>query len=62
MSDENTRTKRLQDIRRKRNELAREILDRTGPYKPKVRDARKGEYKRNKNKPRVNTIHEFDDE
>lgn len=61
MSDEETRQKRAESRKRKRrNKIAQSILDRTGPYKPQVRDPRKGIYKRTKNKMRVNNIDEFE--
>lgn len=62
MSDEETRTKRAIEYKNKRrNKIARDMLDRTGPYKPQVRDARKGIYRRPKTKIRVNNIDEYDE-
>lgn len=59
MGDEETRQKRAESRKRKRrNQVAKGMLDRTGPYKPQVRDPRKGIYQRNKNKMRVNDIHD----
>lgn len=49
MSDDEIRQKRAETRKRKRRDkIAKQMLDRTGPYKPKVRDARKGIYKREK--------------
>lgn len=62
MSDEETRQKRASDRKyKRRNKIARELLDRTGPYAPRVRDARKGIYNRNKNKINKNGIIEDDE-
>lgn len=59
MSDEETRQKRADSRKKKRrNKIAQQMLDRTGPYKPKVRDPRKGIYDRKQTKVRVNEIND----
>lgn len=62
MSDEETRVRRAVNYKNKRrNKIARDMLDRTGPYKPRVRDPRKGIYLRTKNKIRVSNVDEYDE-
>ena len=50
MSDPETRAKRAEKIKRKRNPMAKELFK--GPFKPKVIDPRKEEYKRVRIDPR----------
>lgn len=51
-SDPETREKRARSIQKKKNPLAREVLDRKGPFGIRVIDPRKGEYKRVKLNPK----------
>lgn len=63
LSDPDTRSKRAEDLKRKRNPLAREVLERKGPFSPKIVDPRKTEYKRVKLDPKRirNYYDEFED-
>lgn len=52
MSSEETRRNRFFKLQKKRNPLAKEVLDRKGPYTEKVINPKKSEYKRVKIDPR----------
>lgn len=56
MSSEETRRNRYFKLQKKRNPLAKEVLERKGPYTEKVINPKKGEYKRVKLNPREVTL------
>lgn len=61
MSSEETRRDRFFKLQKKRNPLAKEVLERKGPYTEKVINPKKSEYKRVKLNPK-DVLYSFEDE